>query len=81
MNLLVAIKKNIPNTITCLNLLCGALACIFALKFDEEVLWGIEAYRAAFIMIAMAAVFDFLDGFAARLLNVVSAIGKELDSL
>ena len=81
MNLLVAIKKNIPNTITCLNLLCGAVACIFALKYREEVLWGIEAYEAAFVMIALAAVFDFLDGLAARLLNVVSAIGKELDSL
>ncbi len=81
MNLLTAIKKNIPNTITCLNLLCGAVACIFALKYREEVLWGIEAYEAAFIMIGLAAVFDFLDGFAARMLNVVSAIGKELDSL
>ncbi len=32
-------------------------------------------------LIGLAAVFDFLDGFAARLLKVSSAIGKELDSL
>lgn len=81
MNILTAIKKNIPNTITCLNLLCGAIACILALQFNQESFWGMKAYSAAFIMIGLAAVFDFLDGFAARLLNVVSAIGKELDSL
>jgi CDP-diacylglycerol--serine O-phosphatidyltransferase len=31
--------------------------------------------------IVMGAVFDFFDGFVARLLHVSSAIGKELDSL
>lgn len=81
MNIFATIKKNIPNTITCLNLLSGAVACIMALRFNEEVWWGIKAYEASFIMIALAAVFDFFDGFAARLLHVVSAIGKELDSL
>ena len=81
MNIFSAIKKNIPNTITCLNLLCGSIACIMALRFDEQVWWGIDAYQAAFIMIALAALFDFFDGLVARLLNVVSAIGKELDSL
>lgn len=81
MSLFQTIRKNIPNTITCLNVLCGSLACIFALQFNEQVLWGITGYNAAFIFIALAALFDFLDGFAARLLNVVSAIGKELDSL
>ena len=81
MNILSVIKKNIPNTITCLNLLCGSVACIMALRFDEQVWWGINAYQAAFIMIALAALFDFFDGLVARLLHVVSAIGKELDSL
>ncbi|MGM9811433.1 MAG: CDP-diacylglycerol--serine O-phosphatidyltransferase, partial [Muribaculaceae bacterium] len=81
MNIFYAIKKNIPNTITCLNLLCGSIACIMALRFDEQVWWGIDAYQAAFIMIALAALFDFFDGLVARLLHVVSAIGKELDSL
>ena len=81
MNILHTIKKNIPNTITCCNIICGAIACILALQYDESVWCGIPAYEAAFIMIALAAVFDFFDGFAARLLGVTSAIGKELDSL
>ncbi len=32
-------------------------------------------------MIYLAAILDFLDGFSARLLNVSSPVGKELDSL
>lgn len=35
----------------------------------------------AAIWIIIAAVFDFLDGFAARLLKAYSPMGKELDSL
>jgi len=38
-------------------------------------------YEGAFIAILLAAVFDFMDGFAARLLKAYSAMGKELDSL
>lgn len=65
-------KKHIPNTLTCCNLLSGALSiyCIF----NEQYAW-------AFLLIIIAAVFDFLDGFSARLLGVSSPIGKELDSL
>lgn len=33
------------------------------------------------MLIALAAVFDFFDGFTARLLHAVSPLGKELDSL
>ncbi len=64
--------KHIPNIITCLNLLCGTLAivCAFKLHFDY-----------ALYLIILAAVFDFLDGFFARLLKAYSDIGKELDSL
>lgn len=65
-------KKHIPNAITCLNLLAGC--------------WGIaHAFEgrlvAAANMIVIAALFDFIDGFAARLLKASSPIGKELDSL
>ncbi len=83
MNLLKSIKNNIPNAITCLNLLSGALACICASHGSEHINGAdsITYYQLAFIMIAVAAVFDFFDGFAARLLNAVSPIGKELDSL
>lgn len=35
----------------------------------------------ASIFICLAAVFDFLDGFVARLLKAYSEIGKQLDSL
>lgn len=62
----------VPNTITALNLASGCLAVIFAI--DGQLGWG-----AAFIL--LAAVFDFTDGFAARLLKAYSSIGKELDSL
>lgn len=80
MKLLRTIKNNIPNTITCLNLVSGIIACIFAFQ-STEAFGSLYGYQIAFIMIAMAAVFDFLDGLVARLLNAVSAIGKELDSL
>ena len=65
--------KNIPNIITCLNLLAGCMACTMALKY--------ESYIGAFIFIALAAVFDFLDGFTARILKAYSKLGAELDSL
>lgn len=69
----------IPNTITILNLLSGCLACIFAFKFGAE--HSTHYFYLAAIMIGCAAVFDFCDGFAARLLHAYSALGKELDSL
>ncbi|MBW8326410.1 MAG: CDP-alcohol phosphatidyltransferase family protein [Prolixibacteraceae bacterium] len=62
----------VPNTITALNLVCGSLAVFFAV--DGQLGW-------AAIFIFAAAVFDFLDGFSARLLKAYSSIGKELDSL
>lgn len=66
------IKKNIPNAITCCNLLCGCMAIVQA--FDGRLDWA--AY-----LVGAAAIFDFFDGFAARLLKVSSPIGKDLDSL
>lgn len=84
MSLLKSIKNNIPNAITCLNLLSGSLACICASHGSEHIggdPMAITYYQLAFIMIAAAAVFDFFDGFVARLLGAVSPIGKELDSL
>jgi CDP-diacylglycerol--serine O-phosphatidyltransferase len=69
------IKKHIPNFLTCCNLLCGCLG-IFALSLHAEISLNFAAY-----FIFAACVFDFLDGFVARLLHVSSPIGKELDSL
>ena len=66
------IKKHIPNTITCCNLISGCAATYFAFMGDA---------RMALLMIVAGAVFDFFDGMVARLLHVSSPIGKELDSL
>lgn len=66
------IKKHIPNAITCGNLLCGCLAIVKA--FEGDLVWA--AY-----LVGIAAVLDFFDGFAARMLKVSSLIGKDLDSL
>lgn len=66
------IKKHIPNAITCCNLLCGCLAIV-------QVFEGNLVYAA--YLVGLAAIFDFFDGFAARMLNVSSPIGKDLDSL
>ena len=81
MKLLQHIKNNIPNAITCLNLLFGAMAIIVAFKPFDTTLWGLQGYQMAFVLIALAAVADFCDGLVARLLHAVSPLGKELDSL
>ena len=67
-----AIFAQIPNSITCLNLISGCIAIVMAFK---------GCYGWASIAIAAAAVFDFLDGAMARLMKAYSAVGKELDSL
>lgn len=64
--------RHLPNTITCLNLLCGTLAVLAAVRGD---------LAASLRLMLLSAVFDFCDGFAARLLKAYSPMGKELDSL
>ena len=77
-----AIRNNIPNAITSLNLLCGCLACIAAFHCNDTMCGtAFKGYEWAFIFIGLAAVADFFDGLVARLLHAVSGIGKELDSL
>ena len=68
----MSIKKHIPNTITCCNLIAGCIATWFAFESD---------FTMALLFIVIGAVFDFFDGMVARLLHVSSPIGKELDSL
>lgn len=65
-------KSIIPNTLTLSNLACGLFA-IYAIFTNDYVMAG--------ILIVFAQVFDFLDGFVARLLKVNSEMGKQLDSL
>lgn len=66
------IFQNIPNFITILNLVSGALGVFFV--FEDKIL-------LACMMIYIAAIFDFLDGMVARMLKATSEIGKSLDSL
>ena len=62
----------IPNLLTLSNLLCGSLAVVSALEGDlVRVFW----------LVMLSALCDFLDGFAARLLNQYSALGVQLDSV
>ena len=63
----------LPNMLTLANLCAGAAAVIFALQY--------HAYETAFWLIIAAAVCDFFDGFAARLLGQTSPLGVQLDSL
>lgn len=72
-------KKHIPNAITCCNLLCGCMATYVAFLSVSGP--GPYYLIVAFCFIIGGAVFDFFDGFVARLLGVSSPIGKELDSL
>lgn len=64
--------RHIPNFLTCCNLVCGCLGIVYCLE---------ERNVPAAYFVWAAAFFDFLDGFAARMLKVISPIGKELDSL
>ena len=68
----MTIKRHIPNLITLLNLFCGSLAVIFAVKGNLVL---------AAIFVAAGIFFDFFDGLAARALNVKSELGLQLDSL
>lgn len=64
--------KHVPNLLTISNLICGCIALYFT--FHNQMV--LTAY-----LIGLAAIFDFMDGAAARILKVSSCIGKELDSL
>ncbi|TLV01194.1 CDP-diacylglycerol--serine O-phosphatidyltransferase [Dyadobacter luticola] len=66
------IRKNIPNALTCGNLLCGCVGVVEAFHNNLVI---------SCLLIGVALIFDFLDGFFARLLKVSSPIGKDLDSL
>lgn len=65
-------KKHIPNFLTCVNLAIGCAGIYYTLTGGRI---------DAFYFVIAAGLFDFLDGFAARILEVQSEIGKQLDSL
>ena len=66
------LKQHIPNTLTCGNLVSGCLSILFVTQ---------NMPVKAALMIFVAGLFDFLDGFFARLLHAHSPIGADLDSL
>lgn len=68
----MGISRYIPNFITSMNVVCGVIGVVFAFNGRMDL---------AFLLMIAAAVFDFLDGFAARALGAYSDMGKELDSL
>jgi CDP-diacylglycerol---serine O-phosphatidyltransferase len=68
----VNIKNHIPNLLTLANLFCGVVATMYAVK-------GFYEMTAIFVVIGI--LFDFLDGFVARILGVSGELGKQLDSL
>ena len=65
-------KRHIPNLLTLGNLLCGTIATIFVIKGD---------FVGAAILVLVGIIFDFFDGFVARMLKVQGELGKQLDSL
>ncbi|MES2004706.1 MAG: CDP-alcohol phosphatidyltransferase family protein [Bacteroidota bacterium] len=82
--------KQIPNLFTLLNLVAGCLAIVCIMQTGvtisvdgngENLVVIPEKIYVASIFIGIAALVDFLDGFVARLLNVPSELGKQLDSL
>ena len=64
----MSIKKHIPNTITCCNLISGCIATSFAFGGNPEM---------ALLWIIIGAVFDFFDGLSARLLQIGRASCRE----
>lgn len=62
----------IPNLLTLSNLMSGTIAIAFA--FEGQL-------KTAILLMFLGAIFDFFDGFVARLLKVDGELGKQLDSL
>ncbi|HNY03686.1 MAG TPA: CDP-diacylglycerol--serine O-phosphatidyltransferase [Bacteroidales bacterium] len=66
------IRQHVPNTLSVMNLVSGLVSLTFTFRGD---------FVSASMLIFLAAVFDYLDGNAARLLKAYSELGKQLDSL
>ena len=86
--------KHLPNLLTLANLFCGCVAIAYILTAQPYTsmslennmptwnwVYGAEQIYYGSLFIGLAAIFDLLDGFAARALGVFSPIGKDLDSL
>lgn len=80
MSIIKTIRHNIPNALTCLNVLCGTIAVLVAAHPDLSYM-GLQSWQWGSLFIVLAAVADFFDGFAARMLHESHPIGADLDSL
>jgi len=67
------ITKGLPSFFTSLGLVCGCMSVIAATTLKDLNLAG--------YLILAAAVFDFIDGFVARIFKAITEFGKQLDSL
>jgi CDP-diacylglycerol--serine O-phosphatidyltransferase len=67
------IKKGIPSFITSIGLISGCISIVVSISYKDLTLAG--------YFILIAALLDFADGFAARMLNRITEFGKQLDSL
>jgi CDP-diacylglycerol--serine O-phosphatidyltransferase len=65
-------KAHIPNILTIINLLAGIIGIYACSTANHQIVP---------VLMAIALIADFLDGFVARALNVKSELGKQLDSL
>lgn len=63
-----------------MSLVSGCLAIVMAFRSMEPV-GALAGWQWACVFMGISAVFDFLDGAAARMLKAYSRIGAELDSL
>ena len=70
----------LPNILTISNAVCGVLSIVFIADYLDHSFPKEVSYFIAFLLIVVACVFDFLDGFVARLTNSSSKIGLQLDS-
>lgn len=83
--------KQIPNIFTLTNLFFGCIAIVFSLQTESIILYTNDEFTSSFnipeklsvaaLFIFAAAIVDFFDGFVARMFNVCSEMGKQLDSL
>lgn len=69
------VQRHVPNAITCANLFSGCVGIVLSLSDSPQGL-----HQGAYC-IFLAAIFDFFDGFASRVLKATTGIGKDLDSL
>ena len=71
--------KHLPNFLTICNALLGCFA-LFFLFIDSFEYSNSEKYYCIIVLIFIAAIFDFFDGFFAKIFNVKSNLGSQLDS-